>query len=161
MMTNDNLLTPADATAAVNEYVCAVCHHDLEILDIPGDFLKMIVCPIHGDATVVGRVTRATVSIQNENEAVQFHSAITNLADLFPEIQNAGMTRDTALKTQKTHVCAVGGCLLDVSATDNTFTAYRVTCRRHPGGGDVRKDNFKYDFRAMKAWEAEHKKGRV
>lgn len=155
----DSLFTASDANEVIKEYVCAVCSHDLEIVDIPNDFLKLIVCPIHGDCTVVGRVTRATVSIQHENESLQFHTAVQNLADLFPELQEMGMDRDTALKLQRFNVCAVCGGLMEVSATDNTFSAYELKCRRHKGGGHIQKTNFKYDFRAMKAWEAEHKKG--
>lgn len=153
----DSLFTPSDAEAVVKEYVCAVCTHDLEIVDVPGEFMKLVVCPIHGDCTQVGRITRATVSIQHENESLQFHTAIENLADLFPDLQEMGIDRDTALKMQKTNVCAVCGGLMDVSATDNTFTAYELKCRRHKGGGHIRKDQFKYDFHAIKAWEREHK----
>lgn len=155
----DHSFTPSDADAVTREYVCAVCFHDLEIVQVPNEFHVLVVCPIHGDCTVVGRVTRATVSIQAENESLQFHTAIQNLADLFPEMQNAGMTREAALKLQRYNVCAVCGGLMDVTALDNQFTAYQLTCRRHKGGGHIQKTKFKYDFRAMKAWESEHKKG--
>lgn len=156
-MDRDHSFSPADAEAVVREYVCAVCSHDLEIIEVPGEFERLVVCPLHGDCTIVGRVTRATVSIQHEQEAVRFHSAVEHLADLFPELQEAGMSRETALKIQHSHVCAVCGGLLAVTASDQTFTAYEASCRRHKGGGHIEKSKFKYDFQAMRAWEREHK----
>lgn len=157
-MDRDNAFTPEDALNVTREYVCAVCSHDLEIIEVPSKFLRLVVCPIHGDITVVGRVTRATVSINHERESVQFHSAIANLADLFPDLQSEGMSREIALKIQHTDVCAVCGGLLQVSATDTTFAAYQAQCRKHKSAGHIQRAKYIYDFQAMRTWEREHKK---
>lgn len=159
MLDIENTFTCADAEAVVQEYVCAVCTHDLETVQVPGTNSCIVVCPLHGDVTAVGRVTRATVSINMERESMQFHSAVANLADLFPELQESGMSRETALKLQHADVCAVCGGLLQVSATSTTFESYQVQCRRHKGAGHIAKTKFKYDFQAMRTWEREHRKG--
>lgn len=156
-MDRDHSFSPSEAEDVLKEYVCAVCSHDLEIVEIPGEFFRIVICPIHGDITVVGRVTRATVSIEHEREFTQFHTAVANLADLFPDLQDLGMDRNAALSMQRSHVCAVCGGLLDVAATDKTFTSYELNCRRHRGGGTIPKNKFVYNFQAMKTWERENK----
>lgn len=156
----DETFTQAEAPDVIQEYVCAVCHHDLEAVYLNGESRVFIVCPIHGSVCQVGRITRNTVSIEDERAHLQFSHAVLMLPDLWPEVLQAGMNRETAMKIQYTDVCAVGGETLMVYPTDTNFSAYEVKCRHHPGGGTIRKDKYAYNFQTTKAWEKNHKENR-
>lgn len=155
-MDKDTAFTPSEADEAAREYVCAVCHHDLEIVEVSGEYLRLVVCPIHGDITEVGRITRSTVSMEAERSHADRISFIGNLSDLYPELADQGMPRESAVRIQHTHVCAMCGNLLVVTPNED-FSTYFIDCRHHPGAGTCRREKFVYNFQAMRAWEKNHK----
>lgn len=157
--TDEETFTPSEAASVINEYVCATCHGDLEVFELPGSERVIVSCHIHGSVCDVGRVTKATVSMNAEHSHASRHAFISHLADLYPELADLGMTRDQALRIQHSEFCEVCGGLVDVYAKDAQFTSYRVECRRHPKAGTIARQKYVYDFNRIKAYEKANRKG--
>ncbi len=85
-VSEDDTFDQTEAPRVVSEYVCAVCHGDLTIVFAKAHWRVLVVCPEHGNVTRCGRVTRNTVSIENERAYSKFNSVIHALPDLWGEL---------------------------------------------------------------------------
>jgi hypothetical protein len=70
----------------LDNYVCAVCHNDLQVYQLPGDSICIVACPEHGSVEVCGRVRNSTVNIDYERASRQYWQVIRNLPDLWGEL---------------------------------------------------------------------------
>lgn len=80
---DDDTFDQAEALFVCRDFVCAVCHQDLEIFYIKGHFRVMVGCIEHGNVTSCGRVTRNTVNIEDERAHRLFAVVVLNLPDLW------------------------------------------------------------------------------
>jgi len=78
--------TVFEVPEVLENYVCAVCHNDLLVFQLPGDFHCIIACPEHGSIEVCGRVRNSTVGIDYERASRQYWQVIRNLKDLWGEL---------------------------------------------------------------------------
>lgn len=109
----EHSFTQSEAPRVVEEFVCAACHSDLEVMEIPNEGRVLIVCPEHGTVTVVGRVTRNTVSIDLEKAYRRFQEVIRNLPEYWGKYIKIGFEYDKAGRIARDYVCKTcGGYLL-------------------------------------------------
>ena len=101
--------SPYEAELVVGSYVCAVCWSTLLIFNVPGDYLRVIVCPEHGNIELCGRVTKNTVAIEIERGLRNYHEVIRNLPDLWGHLAQEGFAREHAFKIARDYVCAKCG----------------------------------------------------
>lgn len=102
VLDDDDSFDQIEAPGVLRDYVCAVCHQELEIYFITGHWRVMIACAEHGNVTSCGRVMRSTVNIQDERAHRLFKIVIRNLPDLWgslvpkPTPLRSGETRQDA-----------------------------------------------------------------
>lgn len=157
----DHSFMPAEVDRVLAEYVCAICHADLAEIQVPGEQRRLIVCYEHGNVCDIGRVTRATVSIQLENAYKSYHEVIRNLPDLWGHLADQGFHYKQAHIITKNFVCAVcGGDLYMFKRPDDPkMVIVNIKCQRHGNineCGHVKKTEFVFNFQSMRDWEKEH-----
>lgn len=155
---DDNTFSQSEMDQVVNDFVCAVCHADLQIVYLPNLPRVMIACPEHGNICDVGRVTRNTVSIEMERGHIVYQDVIRNLPDLWGSLIEKEMDQKIALKMIHTHVCAICG------SKPILWTGNIPGCPTHSRGRRffadaplIKSEKYMYNFQAMKAWERENK----
>jgi len=159
----DMSFSQTDAPEVIKNFVCGVCHGELTEVFIPNEGRVLVVCLEHGNVCNCGRVTRATVGIQLEQGYRAYHEVIRNLPDLWGHLIDTGFEREKAHLIWKNFVCAVGGEPLNMQfrADDPKGNRVDLVCPQHGNidiCGFVRKENFKYNYQAIRAWEKEHRK---
>lgn len=158
----DTSFSPAEVTHVVENYVCAVCHGELTEVQVPNEQRRLIVCIEHGNTCIVGRVTRATVSIETERAYKSYHEVIRNLPDLWGHLVKQGFEYSKAIKLRKDYVCAIcGGTLLILNRQDHPHgEIVDIGCQTHGNINDcgyTKKSEFKYDFQRILKWSKEHR----
>ena len=161
-LTDDDTFSQAEIDFVTNNFVCAVCHADLNVIYIPGNRRVLIVCVEHGNVCDCGRVTRATVSMEIENGFRRYHEVIRHLSDLWGHLADRGIDRNKASMITKHYVCAVcGGNLLMYSRKDDPkMNSVDIRCERHGSindCGQIEKEKFTYNFQRIRDWEKSHK----
>lgn len=161
---DDNTFSQSEVDTVISDYVCPVCTGDLQYFYIPNNPRVVVVCPIHGNVCDIGRVTRNTVSIESEKSFRSYQEVIRNLSDLWGDMIHEGLERHKAEKMMHTHVCAVcGGQLYMYLKEGDTVD---LECQRHnlhrfvKSGGYIRRDNYAYNFQAIKDWEKQNKRSK-
>lgn len=96
---------PLEAQMVMSQYVCAVCHSILLSFQWPNSDRVVIVCPTHGNVEHCGRVTKATVQIEEERAYRHYHEVIRNLPDLWGALINEGFDYERAKAIRKDYVC--------------------------------------------------------
>lgn len=98
--------SPEDANMVMENYVCSVCHGSLFGFQVPGCSVYVVVCLEHGNVEKCGRVTKATVAIEEERGYRKYNEVIRNLPDLWGELLQEGWDYQKAKKIRKEYVCA-------------------------------------------------------
>jgi hypothetical protein len=75
-----------EANEVICDYVCPVCRGNLIPYHIPGTWVNVIVCFDHGNVEQIGRVSKVSVAIQEEEAHHAFKDVIRNLSDLWGEL---------------------------------------------------------------------------
>lgn len=132
--------SPAEAEQVVKEYVCAVCHADLVSIQIENSANSIVVCTEHGNAELVGRVMKSTVSIEMERGYLHYRAAVRNLADLWPELVEEGFEYEDAVKIRKHNVCKKCGGFLVMQFKDNKSLLVQLKCQKC--GSDIERDGY-------------------
>lgn len=157
---DDNSFTPAQAQHVMDNFVCAVCHAELMEVQPLGSWRRLVICVEHGNVCDVGRVTRATVSIEIERAYRSFHEVIRNLSDLWGKYAEEGFPYEKAVKLRKDYVCAVcGGPIVLLNHPDHEMV--HLACQSHGNinlCGYTPKKDFQYDFQRIRAWERENRR---
>lgn len=78
--------SPDEADAVKRDFVCAICHSELLVIQLDGQFQRLLVCPEHGNVEDSGRVTRNTVSMEMERAKILYAVAIRNLPEFWGEL---------------------------------------------------------------------------
>lgn len=160
VLNTDNSFSPAEVQYILDTFVCAICHAELMEVQPPSSPRRLIVCLEHGNVCDVGRVTRATVSIEIERAYKSFHEVVRNLPDLWGKYAEEGFPYDKAVKLRKDYVCAVcGGPIVLLNHPDPEMV--HLACQSHGNinlCGYTPRNEFKYDFQRIRAWEQEHKR---
>lgn len=81
----DDMFGLGEAEAVTRGYVCAVCHEELAIIPLKGDYRVVVICPEHGSVTRAGRIMRSTVAIEMERAARRFREVSINLSNYWGE----------------------------------------------------------------------------
>lgn len=157
----DTSFMPAEVEYVLKNYVCAVCYGELAEVQIPNEQRRLIVCIEHGNTCEVGRVTRATVSIELEKAYKSYHEVIRNLPDLWGKLADQGFDYKQAHIITKNYVCAVcGSDLYQFMRPDHPKgDIVNIKCDRHGNINDcghVKKSEFVFNFQRMRDWEKEH-----
>jgi len=157
----DTSFMPAEVDHVVKNYVCAVCHGELIEVPVENELRRLIVCIEHGNTCIVGRVTRATVSIELEKAYKSYHEVIRNLPDLWGHLAEQGFNYKQAIIITKGYVCAVCGQDLYMfkRPDDPKMVIVDIKCQRHGNintCGHVKKSEFVFDFKRMRAFEKDH-----
>ena len=97
VLDNDETFDYLDARLVVRDYVCAVCHLNLRIVEIGNHWRVLVVCEEHGTVTKCGRVTVNTVAIEMERAKREFREVIHNLSDLWGELITPKRSREQNL----------------------------------------------------------------
>ena len=160
---SDTSFLPAEVDHVVKNYVCAVCHGELIEVQVPNEQRRLIVCIEHGNTCEVGRVTRATVSIEMERAYKSYHEVIRNLPDLWGDRINLGFHYIKANIIRKDYVCGVcGGTLVILKRQDDpSGNIVDIACQTHGNinqCGHTKKSEFKYDFKRLIQWNKEHRR---
>lgn len=111
-ISSDLTFTQNEANIVIKDYVCAICHADLVIKEIPNELRVFIMCPIHNNVCLAGRIMRSTVSIQHEISFRDYYSTIATMPDLFGNIWINGIPYEHAQIISKKSVCALCGSKL-------------------------------------------------
>lgn len=82
----DDLFEILEAEGIARGFVCPVCNGELSIHPVPGDRLVILACAEHGSVTRIGRITRATVSIEMERSRKRYRDVIRNLPEFWGEL---------------------------------------------------------------------------
>lgn len=127
---------PLEADMVMSQYVCAVCHSILLAFEWPGSNRKVVVCPQHGNVEHCGRVTKATVKIEEERAYRLYHEVIRNLPDLWGALLNEGFDYNRAAKIRKDYVCKTcsGPLYLELIVGDREHV--NLVCSKH---GNINK----------------------
>lgn len=164
---DDNTFDLEEAGQVVEKWLCPVCHGELRVVYVPNlNDRVLVVCAEHGSVCVIGRVTRATVAIQQDNAFRNYHRVIRNLPDLWGHLADQGFERVQAGKITQYYVCAVGGCsLVMASRSDHPrMDVVDIVCIARHGNindtGYIRRDQFKYDFQRIRDWEKKQREKR-
>lgn len=157
----DTSFSPAEVQHVIENYVCAVCHAELTEIQVPNQQRRLIVCLEHGNICEVGRVTRATVSIEMEKAYKSYHEVIRNLPDLWGHLAEQGFHYKQSHLITKNYVCAIcGGTLYMYKRPDNPkMEIVDIKCQRHGNintCGYTKNEEFKYDFNRVRDWEKTH-----
>jgi hypothetical protein len=160
---HDLTFSQSQIDSVLGDYVCAVCHADLEVQYILNDSRVIIFCAEHGNVCQCGRVTRNTVSIEHERGFRAYHDVIRNLSDLWGVLADEGFERERAAGIRKHYVCAVCGSPLNIYARpdDPRMNQVNIGCDRHGNinaCGHIRKDLFVYDFQRIREWEKNNRR---
>lgn len=163
VLDTDHSFTPSQVQGVIDGYVCAVCHSELMEIQPDGEWRRIVVCPEHGNVCDCGRVTRATVNIELERAFKSYHEVIRNLSDLWGHLAEQGFSRSEANIITKSYVCAVcgGSILMFANPNDPTMETVDLKCSSHGNinhCGHVRREEFKYDFQRIRAWEKANKR---
>ena len=79
--------TLQEAETVQGIYVCSQCEGGLIIVpSFFDDELYFVVCPEHGNIEKIGRISKTTVAIRNEQGLLKFSSYIHALPDLWGEL---------------------------------------------------------------------------
>ena len=76
--------TLEDAETVKGVYVCSQCEGELAV--VPSFFdeeLFLVICPEHGNIETIGRISKTTVAIRNEQGLFDYPRAIRALPDLW------------------------------------------------------------------------------
>lgn len=130
---------PLEADMVMSQYVCAVCHSILLSFQWPNSTRKVIVCPQHGNVERCGRVTKATVKIEEERAYRLYHEVIRNLPDLWGALINEGFDYERAKTICKDYVCKQCGNSLFMEMIIGDRDHVNLVCLRH---GNINKAGY-------------------
>lgn len=159
----DLTFTHADSLVILKDYVCAVCLSDLAVVEIKNSERIFIVCPVHANVCLTGRVMRSTASMRVEQSHRDYYPFIASMPDLFSPIWANGVPAPIAEDIQRRCVCALCGDDLILSRIRDQYShkvegIFTLICRSGHGNvgtngiGFTRKHE--YEFIPPVKWRA-------
>ena len=155
-VSQDETFAQSETDFITKNFVCAICHADLQVVFMPNEARVLIVCIEHGNVCYTGRVTHATVSIEMERSFRRFHEVIRNLPEFWGELIDKSFPRHEADQITRHCVCAVCGGKLYQYMESEDPNKVQIKCTQHGNINDchyVEKSKFVYDFNKMRAYE--------
>ena len=160
-LSQDETFAQSETDFITKNFVCAICHADLQVVFMPNEARVLIVCIEHGNVCITGRVTHATVSIEMERSYRAFHKVVRNLSDLWGDLVEKTIPPLQVQSIIKFCVCEVCGNSLQIRDTQE---GQEVHCRAHGNiqmCGYIERNKYKYNYKNFTQWEKEHPNQKV
>lgn len=131
---DDITFSQAEAPKILEDFVCALCHADLEMIYLENHHRVLICCPdpSHGLVNTCGMLMRSSVSIKMEREYRRFQEVIHNVPEWNPFIDEGWHWKDAQkfIKTNACNTCNSQLVLVMNPSSEQGFDFVQIHCSK-------------------------------